>query len=111
MLGRVGRCVVVALGSAGCAVAAAPAASGRGPVERRIDALRARHPDIPLVQSAAETKVAQTLYEVGRFAEAADLWRALVRREPNVDRAGFEAYDWACCCALSGRLDEAVEGV
>ena len=84
-------------------------------VERRIESARARHADIAIARAGAEAEVAQTLYATGRFAQAAAAWRALLATsvdvDRDVDRAGRLAYDWACCAALAGAPDEALDAI
>lgn len=78
-------------------------------VDRRIAAARTRHADIAIARAGTEAQVAQTLYATGRFREAADAWRGLVRAGADADGPSRFAYDWACCAALAGAKDEAVE--
>jgi tetratricopeptide (TPR) repeat protein len=49
---------------------------------------------------------ARPLYDAGRYAEAADVGRALIEAHPN---QGLLYYNTACCESLAGRTAEAVD--
>ncbi len=83
----------------------------REPVERRIASWRKRYAEISIARAGARQRIAKTLYASGQFRAGADAWRALARAEDDPDRRWAYAYDWACCAALAGAKDEALEAV